>query len=229
MRQHDRDDLQVAHLSALDRRPTSWNKDDEINYSHALARRLPAEVLYDAIHRATGSVSQLPGLPAGARAAQLLDSHVEVPGGFLDLFGKPPRESACECERSGTHDARAGAQPGQRPVVGDAIKDPNNRIAKLVATEKDDAKVIEELYLAVLCRLPTPRRRWRRASRRCKDGEADYDRWWPRSTPSGPRLAAYEKTLPTPSRPQWESGLKNAAGLDAAGRRRAPSRPAGPR
>src|SRR5262249_26831981 len=33
----------------------AWNKDDQVNYSHALARRLPAEVLYDAIHRATGS------------------------------------------------------------------------------------------------------------------------------------------------------------------------------
>ena len=32
-----------------------WNDDDKINYSHAIARRLPAEVLYDAIHRVTGS------------------------------------------------------------------------------------------------------------------------------------------------------------------------------
>ena len=31
-----------------------WNKDDDINYSHALARRLPAEVLYDAIHAGHG-------------------------------------------------------------------------------------------------------------------------------------------------------------------------------
>src|SRR5262249_13211268 len=77
-----------------------WNADDDINCSHALARRLPAEVLYDAIHRATGATPKLPGLPPGLRAAQLLDSNVELPGGFLELFGKPPRESACECERS---------------------------------------------------------------------------------------------------------------------------------
>ncbi len=43
-----------------------WNRDDDINYSHALARRLPAEALYDAVHRATGSLSHLPGLPPGA-------------------------------------------------------------------------------------------------------------------------------------------------------------------
>src|SRR5262249_32315354 len=77
-----------------------WNQDDEINYSPALARRLPAEVIFDAVHRATGATPRLPGLPPGARAAQLLDSNVELPGGFLELFGKPVRESACECERS---------------------------------------------------------------------------------------------------------------------------------
>ncbi len=47
----------------------SWNSDDDRNYSHAKARRLPAEVLYDAIHRVTGTVSKIPGLVDGARAA----------------------------------------------------------------------------------------------------------------------------------------------------------------
>jgi hypothetical protein len=34
-----------------------WNKDDKSNFSHAVARRLPAEVLYDTLHRVVGSVS----------------------------------------------------------------------------------------------------------------------------------------------------------------------------
>ena len=42
-----------------------WNKDDKVNYSHAIARRLPAEVLYDALSRATGAVSRIPGGRAG--------------------------------------------------------------------------------------------------------------------------------------------------------------------
>ncbi len=33
------------------------NEDDSLNYSHALPRRLPAEVIYDAVHVVTGSVS----------------------------------------------------------------------------------------------------------------------------------------------------------------------------
>jgi hypothetical protein len=132
-----------------------WNEGDDINYAHALARRLPAEVLFDSIHRATGSLSRLPGMPVGARAAQALDSLVQAPSGFLDLFGRPPRESACECERS------SGLMLGpvlnliNGPVIADAVKDPQNRIAKLVAIEKNDKKVVKEIFLAILCRPPT--------------------------------------------------------------------------
>ena len=134
----------------------AWNKDDDINFSHAMARRLPAEVLYDAIHRATGSVSHLPGLPPGARAAQLLDSSEDVPGGFFTLFGKPPRESACECERSGSMMLGPVLNLVNGPVVADALKDPENRLAKLAAREMDDRKVIEELFMAILCRPAHP-------------------------------------------------------------------------
>src|SRR5205823_10484145 len=86
-----------------------WNEDDKINYSHATARRLPAEVLYDAVYRVVGAVSAFPGVPAGTRAAELPDSEVELPSGFLSTFGRPARESACECERS------SGLPPG--PVM----------------------------------------------------------------------------------------------------------------
>lgn len=132
-----------------------WNKDDEINYSHAIARRLPAEVLYDAIHRVTGSLSKLPGLPAGARAAQTVDSNVAVPGGFLDLLGRPPRESACECERSNHMLLGSIMNLVNGPVVADALRDPANRINKLVATEKDDRKIVEEIYVAIFGRRPS--------------------------------------------------------------------------
>src|SRR5207237_10536081 len=132
-----------------------WNQDDEINYSHALARRLPAEALYDALHWATGATTHLSGMPAGLRAVQQLDSNVEVPSGFLDLFGRPPRESACECERSSSMMLGPVLNLVNGPVLADAIKDPANRLTKLIVTEKDNAKVVEELFLAILCRLPT--------------------------------------------------------------------------
>ncbi len=135
--------------------PNKFNIDDRINYSHAIPRRLPAEVLYDTVYRVTGSVSKIPGVPAGMRAAALPDSGIELPSGFLTTFGRPVRESACECERS------AGLQLGpimaliSGPTVAEAISDPANELAKLVAAQPDDKQLVEEITLRVLNRPAT--------------------------------------------------------------------------
>ena len=129
-----------------------WNKDDKINYSHATARRLPAEVLYDAIHTVTGAITKIPGVAPGTRASALPDSAIDLPSGFFTTFGRPPRESACECERS------SGLQLGpimaliSGPTVADAIADPANDLAKLVVKEPDDRKIVNEVFLRVLNR-----------------------------------------------------------------------------
>jgi len=185
-----------------------WNKGDDQNYAHAVPRRLPAEVLYDAIERATGSVSSLPGLPAGARAAQLLDSAQDAPGGFLDLFGKPARESVCECERSSTMMLGPVLNMVNGPVVGEAVKNPANRIAKLLTTEKDDSKVVEELYLSVLCRPPS-QAELAEGLQALKDGEADYNVDVAEHAKRVADLDAYTKTLDA-KQAQWEAGLKTA-------------------
>jgi len=183
-----------------------WNKDDDINYARSLPRRLPAEVLYDTIHRATGSASRLPGLPAGARAAQLLDSTQDVPGGFFGLFGKPARESACECERATSMMLGPVLNLVNGPVVADAIKDPQNRISKLVAGQKDSTKLVEELYLSILCRLPTPVE-VQAGLKALREGEADFAGLKAESDRRVAALAAYEKSL-EPAQAKWEAGLR---------------------
>jgi hypothetical protein len=132
-----------------------WNEDDGINYSHAIARRLPAEVLYDAIQRSTGSLSQLPGVPAGYRATQLPDVGLSLPSGFFEVFGRPPRESACECERTSGMMLGPVMTLVNGPTIADAIADPQNAITKLVAAEPDDTKVVNELFLRILSRPAT--------------------------------------------------------------------------
>ncbi len=132
-----------------------WNADDKVNYSHALARRLPAEVLLDAVYRVTGSVSKIPGVPAGTRASALPDSGVELPSGFLTTFGRPARESACECERS------SGMQLGpvmalvSGPTLADALADPASELTRLVGAQGDDTRLIDELFVRILNRPPT--------------------------------------------------------------------------
>jgi len=129
-----------------------WNVDDNSNFSHALARRLSAETLFDTIQVATGANRKLPGVPAGFRAVELPDPRVKLPDGFLDLFGRPARESSCECERA------SGVMFGQAlnlvngPTVAEALTAPDNRIARLVEQIEDDARLVDELFVAMLCR-----------------------------------------------------------------------------
>jgi hypothetical protein len=133
-----------------------WNVDDDINCSHAIARRLPAEVLYDTIERATGSVSHLPGVPEGFRATQLPDVGLTLPSGFFEVFGRPARESACECERSSGMMLGPVMTLVNGPTIAEAIADNANEIAKLVSSQPDDAKVVDELFARILSRPATP-------------------------------------------------------------------------
>ena len=127
-----------------------------MNYSHATARRLPAEVLYDAVQRVTGSVSRIPGVPAGTRASALPDSGVELPSGFLNKFGRPARESACECERTNGLELGPVMALISGPTIAEAIADPKSELPKLVAETKDDAELVNQLFLRILNRPATP-------------------------------------------------------------------------
>ncbi len=133
-------------------RPTKWNEDDPVNYSHALARRLPAETLVDAVFRVTGSTPNFPGAKPGQRATQLADATTDDSSGLLATLGRPARQSACECER--TSDIRLGSVMAllSGPTVSDAINAPTNALAKLVETEKDDHKLVNDVFLRVLNR-----------------------------------------------------------------------------
>ena len=130
-----------------------WNDDDQINYSHAIPKRLPAEVLYDMLHRAVGLDVQLPGLPAGFRAASLPDSEVDVP--FLKDLGRPLRDSACECERSTGLVLGPILKLVNGPTVNNLLTNPGSAIAKLATVDKDE-QIVEELFVRFLGRRPTP-------------------------------------------------------------------------
>ena len=135
-------------------RPNQWNQDDRINFSHAQPRRLSAEQLYDAVIFTTGSEKRFAGLPKGFRAVELADGKV-AGDDFLSLFGRPKRQSACECERTSNLTLSHAMSLINGSTIGDAVSAKENAIEDLVRREKDDAKVVEELYMRILSRPPT--------------------------------------------------------------------------
>ena len=74
------------------------NERDTRFYSHYYARRLPAEVMLDAISQATGVPDKFDGYPLGIHATQVPDPAVK--SYFLGLFGRSERLTACACERN---------------------------------------------------------------------------------------------------------------------------------
>ncbi|HEY2933793.1 MAG TPA: DUF1549 and DUF1553 domain-containing protein [Acidobacteriota bacterium] len=134
-------------------RINQWNEDDEINFSHQRPRRLPAEQLLDAVSAATGSRIRFEGLPEDFLAGQLPDSTAGA-GGFLDLFGRPARESACECERKDDISLGQTLNLVNGGTLADAIADPAGRVAKLILSGADDPTIVQEFYLASYSRRP---------------------------------------------------------------------------
>jgi Protein of unknown function (DUF1549)/Protein of unknown function (DUF1553) len=141
---------QTYQLSAT---PNPSNADDDANFSHALARLLPAEVLLDAIGQACGAPEPFPRAPRQVRAAQLPGSAVGIT--FLKSFGKPDRLLSCECERSDATTLAQAFQMISGQTVRAKLEKHDNRLGRRLAEGVSDGALLSELYLAALCREPS--------------------------------------------------------------------------
>jgi hypothetical protein len=131
-----------------------WNAEDKVNFSHAVPRRLGAEELMDALALAAGSRPKFPEVPPDTKAEEFPDPHVGKDG-FLDVFGRPARESSCECERRSDISMPQALNLVNGRTIGDAIADPKGRVAKLILAGASDRAIVEDLYLGALSRYPT--------------------------------------------------------------------------
>jgi hypothetical protein len=144
--------IMASRTYQLSAESNAFNKDDTKYFSHAVTKMLPAEVLLDAICHALDVPEKFPGLPAGTRAVQLPDGDVNHP--FLKTFGQPARELACECERESDSNLAQALQLINGPTLNEKLRNPNNRIGKLLAKKSAEKELLAELYLATLSRLP---------------------------------------------------------------------------
>ncbi len=134
---------------------TTLNANDEQNFSHTINRAMPAEVLLDALSQITGVPEKFNGWPEGARAIQVWDNR--MPSYFLKLFGRPVRASVCECERSNEPSIAQALHLMNAPEIVAKIHSRKGKVRALAESKKPVPAIIDELYLAVLCRLPTAR------------------------------------------------------------------------
>jgi hypothetical protein len=155
---------QAYELSA---EPNATNAGDEINYSHAIVRRLTAEQLLDAQHQVAGVPAEFAGYPKGIRAGQLPGVRAVSRRGpkptaadtFLVTFGKPPRVQVCECERSMETTLGQTFQLVSGPGVAGLLASPESRIAKWAESGASAETLIVAVYWSALSRGPTDEER----------------------------------------------------------------------
>jgi len=128
------------------------NETDVKFYSHYYARRLPAELLLDALSQVTAIPDQFPGYPEGIRAQQLPDPGLD--SYFLRLFGRSDRVTACACERLGdvTMSQLLHLQNGD--TMSRKIEAGNGYLAEMLKSTPDNSLAMDRLFLVTLARKP---------------------------------------------------------------------------
>jgi hypothetical protein len=139
-----------SRVYQLSSAPNATNADDEQNFSHHYVRRLPAEVMLDAISDVAGSPEAFAGRPPGTRAIQLWDNR--LPSYFLETFGRPERTSPCECGRSSDPTMAQALHLMNAPEVEAKLADSSGRVARLVKAGATREAIVDELCLAALGR-----------------------------------------------------------------------------
>ncbi len=132
---------------------TSENHRDIDSFSHALVRRLTAEQILDAICQVTGVPETYGDLPPGTRATQLPSP--EGTPVFLRVFGKPKRETSCDCERDTGSNLTQFLVLANGGLVNGKVAHAKNRFRVQIAKGWSDTRIIEDLILAAYNRLPT--------------------------------------------------------------------------
>ncbi len=139
--------------------PNEFNKHDKQAYARYYPKRLQAEVLLDALCQVTDSPTRFNGLPtdrhAPSRAIMLPDE--SFGSYFLDVFGRPQRISACECERVSEANLAAVLHLLNSDEVQGKISRGGGRADALAkpTDKRTDEEKVTELFLWAFARKPS--------------------------------------------------------------------------
>lgn len=161
-------DIKHLHRSILNSRtyqlswePNASNRLDKKNFSHALLRRMPAEVLIDAVADVTGVPNYFGRLPEGQpqrAVGQAMPSmrYGAARGGYaMKVFGRPDREKTCDCERSNEPSVAQALYLINDQEVMAKIDHRKGALPNLLKSIPDNRELVIELYLTALSRFPT--------------------------------------------------------------------------
>jgi hypothetical protein len=137
-------------------KPNEANKFDKNNFARAYVRPLMAEQVIDVLNSGIGVEEQFgPDAPAGRKMSEVGASRLNGNLAYvLRIFGRPPRTTACDCERAAEPALPQTLFRMTDPLMVQKLGDAKNRANRLARQKVSDDEAIEELFLATLTRLP---------------------------------------------------------------------------
>ena len=143
-----------SYAYGLESAPQEGNAGDSQTFARFYPRRLTAEVLLDGVSQVLEVPTAFPGVPVGTRAIELPDENVAAH--FLDVFGRPARMSACECERVDAPALTQALELVNSAEIQRKLTEKTGYAERLATSDKSPADLGAEVFLHVLARPPRP-------------------------------------------------------------------------
>ncbi|HKX60500.1 MAG TPA: DUF1553 domain-containing protein, partial [Verrucomicrobiae bacterium] len=141
-----------SRLYQLSSEPNPTNLSDTRNFSRSYRRRLPAEVLLDAVNDVTAVPDTGNAFAPGTRSTQMWSYKIESQ--FLDAFGRPNSSSDCPCERDLRTSVVQSLHLMNSKNIQAKLASEKGRARRLADSDRSPAEIVTELYLATLSRYP---------------------------------------------------------------------------
>lgn len=142
-----------SHTYQLSSTANETNVGDTKNYSRSYRRRLPAEVLLDAVMQVTATRETFNGLAEGSRALQTWNHMLSSE--FMDAFGRPNSSAECPCERDAKPSMVQALHMMNSTKLNAKVTAAEGRARQLAAGKATEEDIVKELYLSAYNRRPT--------------------------------------------------------------------------
>tara|TARA_R110002111_G_scaffold258083_1_gene326804 strand:+ start:28795 stop:32043 length:3249 start_codon:yes stop_codon:yes gene_type:complete len=142
-------------------RPNPSNRKDTRNFSHAVLRRLPAEVAIDAILQATANQEELTQFGSNMDRRKISQHPLSYQTRAIDfsllVFGKPLRTTNCDCERQNEPTLLQSLYVRNDDEMLGNLTRPDGWLTQLnkePMKQADQESLVTEAYLRTLSRFP---------------------------------------------------------------------------
>jgi hypothetical protein len=149
-----------SHAYQRSWKPNETNREDRRNFSRAIPRRIPAEVVYDSVKQAVAASDQLDEVRSDLTRRAIGHLSMRLSGTYaMHVFGKPDRAVNCDCERVNKPTLLQSIFRQNDPLVEQRLEESGwaQEIAVLEANDDDidPVSIVRLTWLRTVNRLPT--------------------------------------------------------------------------